>query len=141
MTRKEFAFCNEDKDFVRARADNKCEFPAYECDRPATPIVHHLTGAYVARLDDKDPQSIRNCEQNALIQCELHAEFLDTQEREEVEKLIYEERTSRILQNTRGTRRSARQKEQQLRKRKRPTKQSKAGRASHGSFSNSRHHR
>jgi len=94
MTRKEFAFTSLDKNFVRNRAEGWCEFPGERCINPNDTRVNHLTGAYVARLDDKDPESIRNPITNALMLCRDHAMDLDDQEAYEVEALIYERRTT-----------------------------------------------
>jgi len=90
MTNPEYAFTSLDKNFVRNRGKGWCEFPGEKCINPNNTQVHHLTGAYVARLDGKDPKSIRNPITNALMLCSEHAQDLDDMESYEVECLLYE---------------------------------------------------
>ena len=98
MTRPEYAFTNLDKNFVRNRAEGWCEFPGNDCIDSNNTQVHHLTGAYVARLDNKEPEAVRNPITNALMLCRDHAQDLDDQEAYQVACLEFESKGRTLLE-------------------------------------------
>jgi ferredoxin-NADP reductase len=85
-----YAFSVNDRINIRARAGGRCEFPGERCERPNNYTVHHITGCYEGRLDNKDKSAISNASQNALMLCNPHALLHDIQEQYQVENLIWE---------------------------------------------------
>lgn len=88
--RRGYGFTQEAKQYVHERAGNSCEFPGEVCLINNTGKVNHLEGAFVAFLDHKDKRIITDPEQNALMLCQKHDDFLEAQQRFQAECLLAE---------------------------------------------------
>lgn len=85
--RKQYRFSQEAKREIHAEGGTSCQFPGEVCERPNNRIIHHLTGAFEAWLDHKDPRAVSDPDMNALLLCNPHAYMHDAQERFQVECL------------------------------------------------------
>lgn len=85
-------------------AGGKCEFPGEECFKKPEPIVSHLEGVFIAFLDHKDHEAIKDERLNSLLQCPIHNDFLDAQQAFQVEclkgeRVLYERKITRRNQS------------------------------------------
>lgn len=86
-----YGFSQEAKQIVHERAGNSCEWPNEPpCELPNNKTVNHLESAFVAFLDHKDKRAITDPNQNALMLCQKHDDFLEAQQRFQAEQLLYE---------------------------------------------------
>ena len=81
-------FSNEDKQYVRDRANKHCEFGDGDCPRPNTNRVNHLTGCFQGRLQSTPEQWVNNVKENATMQCEPHERLHDVEEQRAIEQLL-----------------------------------------------------
>lgn len=95
MERRGFGFSLDAKKYVHNRAGNRCEYGGGECPSPNTGRVNHITGAFEGFLKGANPQDIRNPDMNATMECNIHEQVHDAQERLQIdflkgERVIYE---------------------------------------------------
>ena len=82
--RSDYEFSNEDKRYVRQRANGKCEFPGSPCEKKVVRNVAHITGASIAMHEGLEPASISDPDLNAIMLCKEHLNDLDMQEAEQM---------------------------------------------------------
>ena len=85
-----YGFSSRDKEYVHERGGRSCEFPGEVCLLDNNRKVNHFEGAYVAFLDHKDKAPMTDRDLNALMLCQKHDDFLEAQQRYQVDCLMAE---------------------------------------------------
>lgn len=84
QNRKGYEFTLYQKQRARNEAQGKCQFPGYECEKPANNRVGHFTGIADGRSRGVVRESIV-CDDNRIVQCNDHDKYLDDLQKDALE--------------------------------------------------------